>query len=342
MDTEEISGSPEREDAEFSELMKSTTLSTELQNSISGAFPSEEHARELLATVVAYLNCFGTFLNLEGLDAVTIADDYVRALAQVERGFVPQQAPTPTKDEFGSGYAMCLPVVRNGKLKSHIVFNTAIVQPLMDDKNPYMETSLHYLCHEAAHAHDQAAQNEAFPGVYVKPYEDFRHMALLETAKGAWEEYIAERLSANVGKMDDFESTLCSMLNTARERGNASIDQFYNVHHDVVKTARELISIYGALFTRSSYLVGYVHGIGKTVQEVAPELHALIQQTTWYTPLFNAYVSCLTELYESYGKWSGIQVFDKFKEVVESLFVRGGMSITKEPDGNYFIGLHRK
>jgi len=338
MEPEEL----EQEEPNIEEILKTSTLPSGLQSHICGNFSSEAEARELLNTVVAWLKYMGTFLDLERLEGVTIADDYVRALSEVERGFETQYAPTPTNDEFGTGFAMCLPVIRKGKLNSHIVFNTAIVLPLLDDSHPLFKTSLHNLCHEAAHAHDHKLQDEAFPGVYGKPYRDFRESIFLGTAKGAWEEYAAQRLSARMGTPDNYEETICLMLRSARERGNTSIDQFYSVHHDASKTANEMIAAYGTLFIRSSYLVGQAHGEGKTVEEAAPELSRLIRETPWFAPLFDAYVQCLTELYDSYGGWPGIQVFDKFIHAVECLYYRGGMTIKKKPDGHYFVGLQRQ
>jgi hypothetical protein len=100
---------------------------------VDGRYQSEEEGRRVLQTTLGFLRYFGAFLNLEGLEAITIADDYAGAAANVERGFETFQALTPTNDEFGTGLAMAVPVIRAGCLKTHIVLDSRIPRALNPD-----------------------------------------------------------------------------------------------------------------------------------------------------------------------------------------------------------------
>ena len=325
----------------YEELLKTSTLPADLHMKVSGPFSSEAEARELSDTALAFLRLFGTFLNLEGLDGVTIADDYSGALAEIDRGFQTSKAPSPTRDGSGYGFAMSLPVIRDGVLKTHIVLECQPLRPLVDAYNPLYKAAVHALCHEAAHSHDHLIQSRAFPGLYGTQVPDYRDGRLLNLAIFCWDEYIASRLSAPWGTPDyckRYEDGICSILETAPERGNAAIMEFYS-HRNIDRTVAELEGIYGAVLTRASYLVGHVHGLEKTFGEAAPRLFDQIEQTAWFKPMFDGYTSNILELYETYGQWSGVEVLEPLKSSFEALLNAGGMFFRKRPDGRYTVDL---
>ena len=288
-------------------------------------FQCRGRSSELADTALAFLRLFGTFLNLEGLDGVTIADDYIGALAGIDRGFQTTQAPRPTRNEFGTGAAMSLPVIRNGVLKTHIVLECQPLRPLVDAHNPLYKAAVHALCHEAAHSHDHLIQSQAFPGLYGTHVRNYRDGRLLTLAIFCWDEYIASRLSAPRGIPDycnRYEDALCSMLETARERGIGALDQL-PLHQNVDRAVVELESIYGGLFTVASYLLGHIHGLNKNFEEEAPRLFDQIERTAWFKPLFDGYTSSILELYETYGQWSGVEVLEPLKSSFEALLELG-------------------
>src|SRR3989442_3150063 len=71
--------------AEIERLLAASTLPTNLSMHLLG-FQSKEDAEEVAGIVGSFLRLFGTFLNLERLDAVTVAYDYDTALKEVDRG----------------------------------------------------------------------------------------------------------------------------------------------------------------------------------------------------------------------------------------------------------------
>lgn len=328
---------------DYAELPKTSSLPDDLRIKVSGSFSSETEARELRNTAFEFLKYFGRFLDLEGLDGVTIADDYTAALAEIDRGFQATKAPAPSRDLFGEGCAMSLPVVRDGVLKTHIVLDSRLLRPLLDNEAPLHGVAIHSLCHEAAHSHDHRIQSRAFPGLYATQIPDYRDGLLLNLALLCWGEYIASRLSAPYGTPDyceEYENVVCPMLETARRRGNEVIDQLLSSGNEPVPTEK-LVDVYSVLLIRASYLVGHIHGLNMNFQTSAPRLCDLIQRTEWFRPLFDTYTSTLEDMYGRYGEWSGIEVFEPLKNLFEVLLNAGGMSFQKRPKGKYFIGLCR-
>jgi hypothetical protein len=90
----------------YDELLSKSTVREDLPVSVSGNFPSEEDAQKLLYTVLGFTRILGSQFDLSALDGITISDDYVAALAGIDRGYPNMKAATPTSDEFGAGFAM--------------------------------------------------------------------------------------------------------------------------------------------------------------------------------------------------------------------------------------------
>ncbi len=61
-------------------------------------------------------------LNLVGLDGITFANDYHQALLDLDRGYITDYKLTPSNDH-GIGVAMSPSVMRDNKLKTHIVIS---------------------------------------------------------------------------------------------------------------------------------------------------------------------------------------------------------------------------
>jgi hypothetical protein len=325
-------------------MLEKSTLPPDIGIHVDGRYQSEDELREVWQTTLGFLKFFGISLRLDGLEAITIADDYSGALAQVERGFETTQPLTPSKDTFGTGFAMAVPVLRDGCLKTHIVLDSAISRAIVKPDCEVYQEAIHTLAHEAAHAHDHQLESCAFPNLYGTRIYDHRDGRLFSLAHMCWNEYIACRLSADWGSetyCKNYSDSLCEMLSTARKRGDECFDR-YSGPAEIQRTENELVEVYGTLLVRTSYLVGHVHGLNATVMERAPEFYSLVNQTPWFKPIFERYEENVRGLYQGYAdSWHDIQVFEPLKLTFEAVLNAGGMFYQRFPTGDYFIGLRR-
>ena len=223
---------------------------------------------------------------------------------------------------------MAVPVIRDGTLKTHIVLYSGLARALLSPEGEMYGEAVHTLAHEASHAHDHLMEARAFPGLYGTSLSDYRDGRLFNLAHMCWNEYIACHLSARWGTeayCKNYSDMLCSMLSTARERGNACIARFSGPG-DIMRTEGELIGVYGTLLIRTSYLVGHVHGLGAAVAEKAPEFHSLVNQTQWFKPIYEQYEENVRALHQGYAdSWHDILVFEPLKLTFEALLNAGGM-----------------
>ena len=331
-------------DAEISAFLAKSTFPVRVGVTIDGCFQSQEQVDEIMGSANFFFRAFGVFLNLEGPEAVTIADDYAGAISKVERGMENAPAISATEDGFGNGLAMSIPVLRNGGLKTHIVFHSNLARALVCSDNDARGIAIHTLAREARHTHEHEIESLNLPGVYGSYIPDYKEGRLFLLAHKCWTEYIASHLSSRWGTGDyckSYSDMLCTMLSTARERGNAALDR-YREHRDILNVEREVIDAYALLLDRGSYLVGHIHGLGKSVLEMAPEFFSLVNETAWFKPIFERYEANVRTLHESYGKWSGIQVFEPLKQTFESLLNAGGIFYYRTMmDDRWRIGLNK-
>jgi hypothetical protein len=323
------------------EMLRKSTVRDDLPISVNGSFPSQEAAQELLNTVMGFAKIFGSVFDLNGLDGITIADDYVAALNGVDRGYPDMKGPTPTNDVFGAGFAMAVPVLRDGVHKSHVVLNSALIRPIVDPENQFYGLAVHTLCHEMAHVYDHMLRSKALPGLYGSQMTDLREAVLMQLAMGVWDEYAASRLSAHWGTPDycsGYEESLLPMLETILSRSEAAKKDFAN-HRNVERAMSELREILGTFFVRASYLTGHTDGLGRPLEEEAPKLAAALRQTTWFNTIWTRGVNILREMFDKIESWEGLEAYVPLKDLFEEMYLRGGMKFVKLPDGRYFVQL---
>jgi len=113
-------------------------------------FDTEERARQFGNLIAMYVRELSRHIDLSSLDGITVAGDYNQALLDLDRGYVTSHKLTPS-EELSFGVAMTPAVIRDGKVKSHIVINAGVVLPLENTNHEAFKLAFHTLAHECAH-----------------------------------------------------------------------------------------------------------------------------------------------------------------------------------------------
>jgi hypothetical protein len=90
-------------------------------------FDTEEHARAFGDLVATYVRSLSRYIDLTALDGITIAFDYAQALLELDRGYDTKHKLTPSEG-IVLGVAMTPAVIRDGKIKSHMLFNAGVLR----------------------------------------------------------------------------------------------------------------------------------------------------------------------------------------------------------------------
>lgn len=308
-------------------------------------FPTEELAKSVGAEVEGCLYQLGKVFNLKRLMRVVVAYDYEETLASIDRGAAVSGPLAATNNGIAVGIAMTPAVLHEGEPRSVMVLNAAYMSVLSQPKSPEnmeaRDVVLYTLAHESAHIHDLELQASCFPGAMLRERLSFRDGVLYEIASGCWEEYIACRLSAFMGKdvtLRGFEDTFCSALERARGCGHAAIRR-YRMHSDVERVTREVAEQYKSVMVYASYLLGHVDGIRQTVEEVVPKAISTMDAHAYFKAFFARLHSELLALHGTYGHWRGLEVFEPLKQLAYDLLKIGGIDIQPRPDGTAYVAI---
>lgn len=308
-------------------------------------FATEELAKSVGAEVQSWLYQLGKLLNLKRLMRVIVAYDYEETLAGIDRGAAVSRPLAATNNGVAVGIAMTPAVLHEGEPRSVMVLNAAFVsvlsQPESAENMEARDVVLYTLAHESAHVHDLEMQASCFPGTILREQLSFRDGILYAIASGCWEEYIACRLSAFMGKevtLRGFEDTFCNALERAKGRGDAAIRQ-YRMHADVERVTREVAEEYKSVMVYASYLLGHVDGMDRTVEEVVPKTISTIESHAYFKLFFAKLHSELRTLHGAYGQWQGLEVFEPLKQLAYDLLKIGGIDIQPRPDGTAHVAI---
>ncbi len=195
--------------------------------SVSGGSPSEEAARYFGNYVGELIRALSRYMDLDRLDGVTIADDYDGALERLDRGFQASRPLSRSNDERITGVAMAAPVMRAGVVKSHLVFYRPAIAAITDVADTEArQDALYTIVHECGHVEDRKAQDQAFPGVLLRPDTRRLDVAMIyDAAVVVWEEYAACRASASFAydrQVGHYVTGLNSTVAGAREAAAAA------------------------------------------------------------------------------------------------------------------------
>ncbi|WP_421951098.1 hypothetical protein [Pelagibacterium sp.] len=307
---------------------------------ISGNFSSEEEATEFGSRLSALLRTLSRYIDMSDLDGVTVSADYAAAQANLDRGLETTRAlASSTPEEDGViGVAMAPSVVRDGRLKTHLLFSQwAIIDIVKDDDSDELwQRALHTIAHECAHIEVTSAFEKAIPGVKLRvPITDCLKARRWEVIDATWDEYAASRLSAGFG-FNPLEANLqvfTASAETARDQANDAILE-YRLHGDLDVVIVAVIKAYGNLLKFSAYLLGTLDGQGLDIEE---QESLSFLQGHWFEPYFNRLHDVLLTVAKRFGGWDSVDEFEPIADVFVDVLEENGFFMGPRSDGGIEI-----
>lgn len=287
-------------------------------------FSTEENAREVGTAVRECVILLSRHFDLSALDGVTVAHDYVQALSSLDRGYKTNHRLTPS-DGHAVGVAMTPSVIRDGALKSHIVFNAHIVAPIARRDPESIQLPLHVIAHECAHVEITKKFDEAFPNVLLRQrYGDAREAFRWQVILACWDEYAATRLSANFGEdpTDGYEETFLKHLAEALPKSHASI-RAYRLRGNLDQVYAEVYGVIGDLLKFAAYSLGNADGRGAEVAGRAGLAAALVDH--WFEPFFKRLHDACRAIAGQYGKWPDKTSFEVIGDIADEVIALCGI-----------------
>ncbi len=179
--------------------LPASTSPTNFPVSVQG-FANHDAAVALGEAVGECVMTLGSFMDLSTLSGVTIGINYDAALASVDQGMEGLRPLGRTNTEEMQGVAKTCQVIRNGEVKSHLVFNAAMLVSLIageETTREHRQTAIGIIAHECAHVEVSARMEALVPDARFGAHiADFERAVLFQLAEIAWAEYAVCRLSS--------------------------------------------------------------------------------------------------------------------------------------------------
>lgn len=153
-----------------------------------------------------------------------------------------------------------------------------------------------------------------------------------------WQEYLVCRKSAKYGKspLDGYVEVLLNTLDGVPEAAARMVDECRK-DKDYGKVFYGLCQLYGDLMKYACYVLGTMHGLALTIEEL-PTLKAGLT-TSWFARYFDRLDKRTEALHACYGIWQDHGAFDAIGDLLEELVATKGVAARPEGDGLY-VSLH--
>lgn len=327
-------------DGEAIELPE-TTVPAGLCASVQG-FTSEESARELGSAVLSWVHGLGRLIDLSTLDGVTIAIAYDAALAGLDRGLDGLRPLSRSNSEEMQGVAMSPAVMRDGQVKTHLIFNAAAIAALAVKDAPEEEVQLAIgiIAHECAHVQITAQKEVAIPDArFGARIEGYERSILFQLAEVCWDEYAACRISAPfaIGQNERHAETVAGLVAVARDRSNAAI-RSYRHHGDLNRLVGESGPALCEPMKAVAYLLGGMDGANETWADRSAARQAI--EAGGYGDVIDELHQALKALWDTQGQWNPtLDTFDPLLAIGKRVFEAGGIYFRSRPDGSAWINV---
>lgn len=300
-------------------------------------FTNQQAGERLGRTVGECVMTLGSFMDLSTLDGVTVAVDYDAALAGIDQGMAGLRPLSRTDTEEMQGVAKTCQVSRDGEVKSHLVFNAAMLVPLIAEEQTSAEdrqTAIGIIAHECGHVQVNAQLEKQIPHARLGArIEDFERAVLFQIAEICWDEYAVCRLSAPFAPRQNQQhaETVAAVLPGARARAKEGI-KAYRLHGDLHRLLGEAGSELCQPLKAASYLLGGLDAEDRGWAEFA-EARAAIDEAG-YGALVDALHEGCRHLWDSQSEWTPDRdVLAPLIAVARDAFASGGIYFRRESDG---------
>ncbi|WP_299006071.1 hypothetical protein [uncultured Caulobacter sp.] len=280
----------------------------------------QEGVRNALVSVMQPLaDLMSRLFSLKGLDGVTVATDYHEALNALDRGADAKERITPTTESFGTGLAMALGIVKDGRMRTHVVLQAGLAGGLLSDDPGLRALSVHTFMHELGHVAEHTLDHDRFGAAMVKPYKDRYAFELYRYSHSAWSEYFASRVSASWGQdvLEGLRELFEGSLRQALEKITAArrlAGPFSGTAND--DAAMAIIEQVSKLMKFAGYVIGHARG-----EEVEPleagSAHRALLEKLGLSDWFDRLALTLDDLYESRLEWTDLTVFGPLHRLLE-------------------------
>lgn len=327
----------------MSEQANADALPAELATTVPADFPirligyeTQEEGERIGYAAASVISALSRRIDMRDLDGITVAKDFRRAAEGLDIGVPGHHNLRQTKGPR-LGVSMTVPVMRENKIKSHMLFNDADLQGLLVPEDISATAwPVQVLALECAHVLVRSAFNARFPDVILRqqlPVLDLMRWTAITTS---WDAFASASLSAPFGEnqIEKLEKAFLEALEQAPNDSNNQVIE-YRKHANVDAVLGGVFEVWGTLTKIAGYLLGTLDGRGKKLEDCPAVITALEGHP--FKPVIEKLNEIFISLAKDFGRWENSTVFEPIGDLVQGLVENAGLHITRLPEGKLYV-----
>lgn len=268
-------------------------------------------------------------LNLSRLDRIIISQYFDKELEHLSLFTAGRQPITYTNNDHAvaAGKIITLTDTEENFIKI-LVLSEYFINLMLQD----IKSAIHLLHHELLHIHDFNETDKAIPLFNRKRLTSLENH-YLPTVLSTWDEYYANRMATPTITDTWIElsiQTFLSYLQNTEENivqkrflyqiGQIDLETFYHKY---------FIPYAQGQYLATAYLIGYCHGLGKTLDEISPETFNVLESHL-FKPIYTEMGTILNNMLKSYPSEWDENIYDDLIQNFLLYYSKLGLSLEQE------------
>jgi hypothetical protein len=228
-------------------------------------------------------------------------------------------------------------VLRNGALKSYLVFDLAIMgnllQPMEQDEHA---RAVHVMAHECAHVEITDAYDRCFPETLLRKQATTRAEQIAGGGWHTWQEYAATKRAAPFGRdpTQDYEGVFLTALAGITDDVQQRIDA-YRMSHDVERLYHEPVPLIERFLELTAYHVGNLAGRGISLEDT--ESYAVQVASHPLAAHLITFAKRCEDVEALYGHWPDHTALASVGSMRDDIAAALGLILTELPNGRLYL-----
>ncbi len=225
-----------------------------------------------------------SFLDLRRFTNILISSDYKNDISFLLNNNSKKNRFEMSKDI----YAAVLTLETKNDYEFYLVVKSKMIKNYLKNEEELDAKKLfHILHHEFAHIHDNNKKIDAFKNILKnKRYEGVDSITY-PIAELCWSEYIANYISSSSAIKTDYPISFAnSLLYKIEQLKNIEIQltafKVNNSREDLIETSIKQVE---SVLKSASYLIGYLHGLNITLDQLDYKIACKLEKTIFYEQL---------------------------------------------------------
>lgn len=286
---------------------------------------SKEKANKIIDAFLDIFNIFN-FLDLRRFSSLLVSDKFEKDIAQISL-----DNKIIMKNKFlekNNTHAVVLTIKKDNDFETLLILKSSFAINLIKNEKNVMryKDALHIVHHELAHIHDNNKKIDSRINLLLSK-RSYLIQSFYPICELLWSEYIANYISSSSAKKSVYPFVMAQRLISQISSKEKIIKEIIlKAKNNLGKNERKEISMHiNILFKTSAYLLGYLHGMKITLNQLDNSLDEKMNKS-YFKSIWNLLSYELYSIRKDYPAcFRNETVFDSFSLLIESTYNKMGL-----------------